>query len=79
LLIKNLTSCTSRDINLYKTAGKTAVKAPSRMPQEPEDPAPYNCPCQQEVAKEIDASPQFLILSPLPSSLLRKKWGMIEQ
>jgi hypothetical protein len=33
--------------------------------QKPEDPAPYN-PCQQEAAKEIDASPQFLILSPYP-------------
>jgi hypothetical protein len=34
------------------------------MPQEPEDPAPYHTPCQQEAAKETDASPQFLILSP---------------
>jgi hypothetical protein len=66
LLIKNLTSCTSRDINLSKTPGKTTVKAPSRMPQEPEDSAPYNAPCQQEAAKETDALPQFLILSPYP-------------
>jgi hypothetical protein len=35
------------------------------MPQEPEDPAPYNTPCQQEAAKETNASPQFLILSPI--------------
>jgi hypothetical protein len=40
--------------------GKTAVKALPKMPQEPEDPAPYNAPCQQEAAKET----QFLILSP---------------
>jgi hypothetical protein len=64
LLIKNLTSCTSRDINLSKTALKTTVKAPSRTPQEPEDPATYKAPCQQETVKEIDVLPQFLILSP---------------
>jgi hypothetical protein len=61
---QNLTSCTARDINLSKTAWKTTVKVPSRTAQEPEDPAPYNTPCQQEAAKEINASPQFLILSP---------------
>jgi hypothetical protein len=66
LLIKTLTICTSRDSNLSKTAQKTTVKAPSRTPQEPEDPAPYNAPCQQEAAKETNASPQFLILSPYP-------------
>jgi hypothetical protein len=66
LLIKNLTSCTSRDTNLSKNSLKTTVKAPSRTPQEPEDPAPYNAPCQQEAAKETNASPQFLILSPYP-------------
>jgi hypothetical protein len=64
LLIKNLTAYTSRDTNLSKTAQKTTVKAPSRTPQEPEDPAPYNIPCQQEAVKETDVSPQFLILSP---------------
>jgi hypothetical protein len=32
---QNLTSCTSRDINLTKTAQKTTVKAPSRTKQEP--------------------------------------------
>jgi hypothetical protein len=42
------------------------MRAPIRT-QEPEDPAPYNAPYQQqEAAKEIDASPQFLILSPYP-------------
>jgi hypothetical protein len=51
LLIKNLTSCTSRDTNLSKTVQRTAMRAPTRM-QEPEDPAPYNAPCQQEAAKE---------------------------
>jgi hypothetical protein len=61
---KNLTSCTSRDINLSKTSWKTTVKAPSRTPQEPEDSAPHNAPCQQEAVKETYASPQFLILSP---------------
>jgi hypothetical protein len=40
-------------------------EAPTRT-QEPEDPASYNAPCQQEAAKETDASPQFLILSPYP-------------
>jgi hypothetical protein len=51
LLIKNLTSCTSRDTNLSKTVQRTAMRAPTRI-QEPEDPAPYNAPCQQEAAKE---------------------------
>jgi hypothetical protein len=65
LLIKNLTSCTSRDIDLSKTIQWMAMRAPTRT-QEPEDPAPYNTPCQQEAAKETDALPQFLILSPYP-------------
>jgi hypothetical protein len=39
------------------------MRAPTRT-QEPEDPAPYNAPCQQEAAKETDALPQFPILSP---------------
>jgi hypothetical protein len=38
---------------------------PTRM-QESEDLAPYNTFCQQEAAKETDALPQFLILSPYP-------------
>jgi hypothetical protein len=41
------------------------MRALTRM-QEPEDPAPYNTPCQQEAAKETDALSQFLILSPYP-------------
>jgi hypothetical protein len=65
LLIKSLTSCTSRDTNFSKTVQRTAMRAPTRT-QEPEDPAPYNVPCQQEAAKQTDASPQFLILSPYP-------------
>jgi hypothetical protein len=65
LLIKNLTSCTSRDTNLSKTVQRTAMRARTRT-QEPEDPAPYNTPCQQEAAKETDASPKFLIFSPYP-------------
>jgi hypothetical protein len=65
LLIKSLTSCTSRDINLFKTIQRTAMRAPTRM-QEPEDPAPYNAPCQQESAKETNVSPQFLVLTPYP-------------
>jgi hypothetical protein len=65
LLIKSLTSCTSRDTNLSKTVQRTAMRAPNRT-QEPEDPAPYKCPLPQEAAKETDASPQFLILSPYP-------------
>jgi hypothetical protein len=63
LLIKSLTSCTSRDTNLSKTVQRTAMRAPTRT-QEPEDPAPCNAPCQQEAAKETNALPQFLILSP---------------
>jgi hypothetical protein len=43
------------DTNLSKTAWNSTVKAPSRTPQEPEDPVPYNAPCQQESVKEIDA------------------------
>jgi hypothetical protein len=65
LLIKNSTSCTSRDINLSKTIQRTALRAPTRT-QEPEDLASYNTPCQQEVAKETDVLPQFLILSNYP-------------
>jgi hypothetical protein len=36
------------------------------MPHEPEAPAPYNVPYQQEAVKEIVASPQFLIFNPYP-------------
>jgi hypothetical protein len=53
LLIKSLTRCTSRDIHLSKTVWRTAVKAPTSMPQESEDLAPYNAPCQQEAAKRL--------------------------
>jgi hypothetical protein len=71
LLIKTLTSCTSRDINLSKTIQKTAMRAPTRM-QESEDLAPYSTPCQQEVAKRL-----MLCSIPdprtLPRSLLKKK------
>jgi hypothetical protein len=52
LLIKSLTSCTSRDFNLSKTVQRTAMRAPTRT-QEPEDPAPYSTPCQQEAAKRL--------------------------
>jgi hypothetical protein len=62
---QSLTSRTSRDINLSKTIQRTVMRAPTRM-HEPEDPAPYNALYQQEVAKETDALPQFLILSPYP-------------
>jgi hypothetical protein len=48
------------------------------MPQEPEDPAPYNAPCQQEAAKETNALPQLLILSPYLHNYFRKNGGMIE-
>jgi hypothetical protein len=65
LLIKSSTSCTSRNANLSKTIQRTAMRAPTRT-QKPEEPVPYNAPCQQEVAKETYASPQFLILSPYP-------------
>jgi hypothetical protein len=74
LLIKSLTSCTSRDINLSKTIQRTAKRGHTRM-QEPEDLAPYNTPCQQEAAKETYASPQFLILI-----IIKEKYGgMIER
>jgi hypothetical protein len=53
---QSLSSCTSRDINLSKTIQRTAMRVPTRM-QEPEGPAQYNAPCQQEAAKETDASP----------------------
>jgi hypothetical protein len=65
LLNKSLTNCISRVINLSKTIQRTAMRALTRM-QDSEDLAPYNGPCQQESAKETDASPQFLILSPYP-------------
>jgi hypothetical protein len=65
LLIKSLTSCTSRDINISKTVQRAAMRAPTRT-QESEDPAPHNAPCQQEAAKKTNALPQFLILSPYP-------------
>jgi hypothetical protein len=70
--MKSLTSCTSRDINLFKTILRAAVRTPSRMPlkpQESEDLAINNTPCQQEAAKRSMPDPQ-----PLPSSLLKKKW-----
>jgi hypothetical protein len=65
LLVKNLTSCTSRDTNLSKTVQGTVLRVPTRT-QEPEDLASYNALYQQEAAKETNASPQFLILSPYP-------------
>jgi hypothetical protein len=65
LLIKNLTSCTSRDTNFSKTVQRTAMRAPTRT-QEPEDSAPYNIPCQQEAAKETKKLTNF------PEELLRK-------
>jgi hypothetical protein len=65
LLTKTLTSCTSRDTNLSKTVQRTAMRAPTRTP-EPEDPAPYNAPCQQEAAKETKK------LTDLAEELLRK-------
>jgi hypothetical protein len=46
LLIKNLTSCTFRDTNLSKTIQRVAMRVLTRT-QEPEDPTPYNVPCQQ--------------------------------
>jgi hypothetical protein len=55
----------SRDTNLSKTVQRTAMRALIRT-QEHEDPAPYSTPCQQEAAKETNALPQFLILSPYP-------------
>jgi hypothetical protein len=53
LLVKSLTSYTSRDINLFKTVQRTAVRAPTRMPQKSEDLTPYNTPCQQEAVKRL--------------------------
>jgi hypothetical protein len=68
-----ITSCTCRDINLSKTIQRTAMRAPTRIPQESEDLAPYSAPCQQEAAKRLMLpipDPQ-----PLSSPLLKKKWG----
>jgi hypothetical protein len=50
LIIKSLTSCTSRDINLSKSIQRTAVRAPTKT-QESEDLAPNSAPFQQEAAK----------------------------
>jgi hypothetical protein len=74
LLIKNLTSCTSRDITSPKPPEKTTVKAPSRMPQEPEDPAPYSAPCQQEAAKRPKLHTNSQSSAPNPI-IIKKKWG----
>jgi hypothetical protein len=73
LLIKSLTSCTSKDINLSKTVQRTAMRAPTRV-QESEGLAPYSTPCQQKAAKRPTLCP---IPDPqsLPPSLLKKKWG----
>jgi hypothetical protein len=49
-LLVLIKSFTSRDINLSKTVWRTAMRAHPWMPQESEDPAPYNAPCQQEAA-----------------------------
>jgi hypothetical protein len=56
LLIKSLTSCTSRDTNLSKTVQRTAMRAPTRT-QESEALAPYSAPCQQEAAKRPTLHP----------------------
>jgi hypothetical protein len=76
LLIKSLTSCTFRDRNLSKTVQRTAMRAPTRMPQEPEDLAPYNTPCQQEAAKR----PIFQLnsQSSVPTLIIIKKKKMGE-
>jgi hypothetical protein len=56
MLIKSLTSCTSRDTNLSKTIQRTAMKVPTRT-QEPEDPAPYNTPCHRKQLKRLMLCP----------------------
>jgi hypothetical protein len=48
---------------------RDATRTPLQ-PQESEDLAPYNAPCQQEAAKR----PTIPNPQPLPSSLLKKKW-----
>jgi hypothetical protein len=57
LLIKNVTSCTSRETNLSKTALKTTVKAPSRTPQEPEDPVHTTPPASRKQLKRLMLHP----------------------
>jgi hypothetical protein len=64
LLVKSLTSYTSRDINLFKTVQRNAVRAPTRTPQKSEDLAPYNTPCQQESAKRLTLHPNSRSLAP---------------
>jgi hypothetical protein len=57
-----------------KPPGKTTVKAPTRMPQEPEDPAPYNTPCQQEAAKRPVLHPNYRSSAPV-FIIIKRKWG----
>jgi hypothetical protein len=63
LLIKSLTSCTSRDTNLSKTVQKTAMRAPTRT-QESEALTPHSAPCQQEAANRPMLCPNFLSSAP---------------
>jgi hypothetical protein len=77
LLIKSLTSCTSRDTNLSKTIQRTAMRAPTRT-QEPEDLTPYNVPCQQEAAKKLMLHPNSRSSAPTPIIIKEKNGGMIE-
>jgi hypothetical protein len=73
LLIKSLTSCTSRDINLSKTVQRTAMRAPTRT-LEPEDPAPYNTPYQQEAAKRLTLCPNSQSSAPT-LIIIKEKMG----
>jgi hypothetical protein len=68
-----ITSCTFRDINLSKTAWRTAMRAPTRT-QESEDLAPYSAPCQQEAAKRPQLHPNSLSSAPTPI-IIKEKMG----
>jgi hypothetical protein len=71
---QSLTSCTSRDINLYKTIQRTALRVPTRTPQESEDLAPYSTPCQQEAAKRLTLLPNSLSSAPT-FIIIKEKMG----
>jgi hypothetical protein len=74
LLIKNLTSCTSRDINLSKTAQKTIVKAHPGRHKSLRILLHTTPPASRKQLKRPMLAP-IPDPQPLPSSLLNKKWG----
>jgi hypothetical protein len=64
--------------NLSITVQRTAMRAPTRTPQESEDLAPYSTPCQQETAKRPMFRPNSQSSGPTLIIIKEKNGEMIE-